>query len=133
MSFRASFCDPLNPQIIEIGPVSCDRVMELFDSTPWTEHLEKMKSAKEPDIHYSPSLEVENLENKNGLSISAIDGKEWYVFFKRPKQFKRLFGLWEGTNDNYLSEVYGQSEDDVRKCLMALIRNDLDYLENYVK
>ena len=43
------------------------------------DYLKRMKSAKESEMYYSPSLEVENKNNKNGLSISAIDGKEWYI------------------------------------------------------
>ena len=107
--------------------------MEHFESIPWNEYLEKMKTAKDSDLYYSPSLEIENKENKNGLSVSAVDGKEWYIFFKRPKMVKKFFGLSEKMDNNYLTDITGQTIDDVRKCLKALINNDLKYLEEKIK
>lgn len=133
MSFRASFCDPFKSEIIELGEIRKDKIMEHFESIPWNEYLEKMKTTKDSDIYYSPSLEIENKENKNGLSVSAVDGKEWYIFFKRPKLVKKFFGLSERMDNNYLTDITGQTIDDVRKCLKALINNDLKYLENKIK
>ena len=133
MNFRASFCDPLKPDIIEIGDVEKGKIMELFDNIPWSEHLAKMETVKDSEIHYSPSLEIENKDNRNGIVVSAIDGQEWYIFYKRPKRVKMFFGLFERMNDNYLTEIHGQTENDARKCLEALIRNDLQFLENKIK
>lgn len=133
MNFRASFCDPFKADIIEIGSIEKDKIMEKFNQIPWTEYLAKMKTAKESEIHYSPSLEIENKDNKNGLSVSAVDGTEWYIFYKRPKLVKRFFGLVEKMDDNYLTDVQGQTEKDVIDCLDALIRNDLQFLENKIK
>jgi len=133
MSFRASFCDPFKSDIIELGEIRKDKIMEYFESIPWSDLLEKMKNTKEKNIHYSPSLEIENKENKNGLSVSAVDGKEWYIFFKRPKMVKRFFGLSEKMDDDYLSDMTGQNIDDVRQCLNALIDGDLNFLEEKIK
>ena len=107
--------------------------MQYFESIPWTQLLEKMKNANEKDIYYSPSLEIENKTNKNGLSVSAVDGTEWYIFFKRPKLVKKFFGLTEKMDDNYLTDITGQNIDDVRKFLSALIDNNLKYLEEKIK
>ncbi len=133
MNFRASFCDPFKPDIIELGNIEKEKIMETFNQVPWTEYLAKMKTVKESEIHYSPSLEIENKDNKNGLSVSAVDGTEWYIFFKRPKLVKRFLGLSEKMNDNYLTDIQGQSEKDVRDCLEALSRNDLQFLEDKIK
>jgi hypothetical protein len=133
MNFRASFCDPFKSDIIEIGYISKNEIMETFDKIPWTEYLAKMKTAKQSDIHYSPSLEIENKDNRNGLSVSAVDGTEWYIFYKRPKLVKRFFGLVEKLDNNYLTDIQGQTENDVRICLEALIKNDLKFLEEKIK
>lgn len=133
MNFRASFCDPFKPDIIEIGNISENKIMETFDKIPWAEYLEKMKTAKQNEIHYSPSLEIENKDNRNGLSISAVDGGEWYIFYKRPKLVKRFLGLFENMDNNYLTDIQGQTENDVRNCLEALINNDLRFLEEKIK
>ena len=45
---------------------------------------------------------------------------------------KKWFGLVEKMDDIYLTDVTGQSIDDVRNCLNALINNDLDYLEKHI-
>jgi len=133
MNFRASFCDPLKPDIIEIGAVERDKIMELFDTIRWADHLAKMETAKENEIYFSLSLEIENKDNRHGIVVSAIDGREWYVFYKRPKRVKVFFGLFERMNENYLSEIHGQTENDVRLCLEAIINNDLQFLENKIK
>lgn len=133
MPFRASFCDPFKADIIEIGNIEKENVLALFDKIQWTDYLEKMETTNDDEIFYSPSLEIENTENKNGLSVSAVDGTEWYIFFKRPKQIKKLFGLSTGMNNGYLTDIMGQTEDDVRECLTALINNDLQFLEDKIK
>ena len=133
MNFSASFCDPFQPDIIELGDLPKDKIMAYFESIPWAAYLEKMKRAKEENLYYSPSFEIENKDNKNGLSVSAVDGTEWYIFFKRPKLVKRFFGLLEKMEEDYLTDIRGQSIEDVRKCLRALINNDLTFLEEKVK
>lgn len=92
-----------------------------------------MDSKYSCEIHYSPSLEIENKDNRNGLTISAVDGKQWYIFYKRPKLVKRFFGLTEKMNQNYLTDVTGQNINDVRECLTALVNNNLELLEQKLK
>jgi hypothetical protein len=126
MKFRASFCDPFNPEIADLGEIQPDKVMELFDSIPWEEHLQKMKNAGDQEIHFSPSLEIADSINGNGLCVSAVDNTEWYIFFKRPRRLR------ERTEEEYLSEAQGQDTAEVRACLHALIAGDLGYLENKI-
>lgn len=133
MKFRASFCDPFKSDIIELGDIEKDNIMETFNEIQWTDYLTKMKTANENEIYYSPSLEIENKDNRNGLSVSAIDGTEWYIFYKRPKLVRKFFGLIEKMNDNYLTDIQGQTENDVKDCLEALTRNDLHFLEEKIK
>lgn len=133
MNFRASFCDPFKSDIIEMGDIEKDKIMETFEKIPWSKLLDEMKMKNENEIYYSPSLEIENKDNKNGLTVSAIDGKEWYIFFKRPKMVKKFFGLTEKMNNDYLTDIRGQTENDVKECLTALINNDLEFLERKIK
>lgn len=133
MSFRASFCDPFKPDIIELGEIEKDKILVTFDKIPWADYLKKMKSANDKDIHYSPSLEIENKTNKNGIVVSALDGGEWYIFYKRPKLVKRFFGLYETMNNDYTTEIHGQSEKDARECLIALTDNNLKLLEEKIR
>jgi hypothetical protein len=133
MNFRASFCDPFKPDIIEMGSIEKDKIVETFERIPWNKLLDEMKLKKENEIYYSPSLEIENRDNKNGLSVSAVDGNEWYIFYKRPKMVKWFFGLIERMDNNYLTDIRGQTEKDVKACLSALIINDLEFLESKIK
>jgi len=133
MSFRASFCDPFKPDIIELGTIEKNKILETFEKIPWTDYLTKMKTASDSEIYYSPSLEIENRNNKNGIVLSALDGNEWYIFYKRPKMVKKLFGLYETMNNDYTTDIQGQSIDDARECLHAIIDNNLKFLEEKIK
>lgn len=133
MNFRASFCDPFKPDIVEMGDIEKENILETFENIPWNQILEKMAKAKAKEIYFSPSLEIENKDNKNGLSVSALDTGEWYIFYKRPKMLKKFFGLREKMEENYLSSLTGQTENDVRECLKALIENHLAFLEEKIK
>ena len=135
MKFRASFCDPFSPDIVELGDISQDEIINKFENINWRDYLERMQNVKENEIHYSPSFEVENKETRHGLDISAVGDPstyEFYVFYRRPKKVKVLFGLTERRSQNYITEITGQTKDDVLKCLDALIKDDTEYLSNKI-
>ena len=135
MNFRASFCDPFKPEIIELGDIEKNKVIDKFENIPWTDFLRKMETAKEGEIFYSPSFEIENKDSKHGLSISAVGDPnqyEFYIFYKRPKTVKKFLGLKEKINESYTSDKTGQTKQDALDCLNALLRNDTEYLANKI-
>ncbi|MBK9735074.1 MAG: hypothetical protein IPO92_08965 [Saprospiraceae bacterium] len=94
-----------------------------------------MATGKPDEIYYSPSFEVEHKESKNGLVISAGGDPNKYVFsifFRRPKNVKTFFGLMDNVNENYTTNIQGQTINDALDCLKALLRNDIVYLANKV-
>jgi hypothetical protein len=128
--FRYSICEPTNPKIIEKGKIDSSEIMQIVEDFPWKLHLEEAENSK--NTYYSPSLEFENLSNKNGLAISAVGNPakyEFYVFFKRPKMQKTWFGLSEKLNNNYTSELLDQNKEKTIEILKALIDNNLSFLE----
>jgi len=132
MKFRASFCDPFQKEIIEIGEIAVDKIIETFQQIHWTDFLEKIKERPDDEIFYSPSLEIENMENKNGVVISAIDNAdylEFYIFYKRFDKIKSR----QHAPDEKETMITEQTYDDAVKCLNALINNDLDFLENKIQ
>ncbi|MCD9574018.1 hypothetical protein [Flavobacterium soyae] len=132
--FRYSICEPTNPNIIEKGKIDSSEILELVNNFPWKKYLHEMENIKDP--YYSPSLEFENLNNKNGLSISAVgtyEKFEFYVFFKRPKMQKTWFGLSEKLNNNYTSELLDQNEEKTMEIVKALVNDDLNFLERKFK
>ncbi len=136
MSYRASFCDPLQREIIEIGHIDEADIIDKFRNTDWKKYLDSMTGKKEEEIYYSPSLEIENSGNMNGLCISAIGVPEKFdfmVMYKRPKTVSSFFGLSKKEVNEYFSDTDGLSEADVIVCLKALLKNDLEYLDIKIK
>jgi len=135
INFRASFCDPFKPDIIELGDIQKEKIIDKFEDTPWSDFLRKMTTTKQEEVFYSPSLEVENKDTKHGLTISAVGDPnkyEFYIFYKRPKKVKTFFGLKEKINEGYMSDKAGMTKQDALDCLNALICNDTEYLANKV-
>lgn len=135
MSFRATFCDPFKEDVIELGAIDAGSIIEKFEKIPWTDFLLKMSYSPASEIYYSPSLEVENTISGHALSISAVGEPgnfEFYIFYKRPKKIKYLFGMKEKTDENYLTDITGQKKQDVIQCLTALIKNDEKFLADKI-
>lgn len=131
MNFRASFCDPFQKDIIELGRISEDRIIDRFEKIDWADLLNQMRKATKAEIHYSPSLEIENSDSNHALSISAVGDPEkfeFHIFYKRPKAVKLFFGLKEKLDKNYITDKTGQTRQDVLDCLNALIQDDTDFL-----
>lgn len=138
--FRYSVCEPLNPEIIEKGVVSPNHIIELFNDFQWDYYLKQVKTAETrgEDIYFSPSLEIENKANKNGLTISAVgdpDNYEFYIFYKRPKTVmkKKLFRKPEAVIKDYISEITGQTKEEAIEYLNALLADNLELLESRIK
>jgi len=130
--FRYSICDPLKKEPIEMGDIDKGKILDILDRFPWADLLDKMNGAEASYIHFSPSLEFENKASRRGLSISIVDGEkgnEFYIFYKRPKLVTKLFGLVKNLDENFLSDRTGQTSNDVRDAVTALINDDLTTLE----
>ncbi len=126
MKFSVSFCDPLSPDILELGDLEEDKVVEIFESIPWADYLVDSNPEDGPDIHYAPSLEIENNQLQIGLELSAIDEIEWHLYFR-----KKINSEEPGSMKNeHIIELTNQSEKDAIACLHAFLKIDLEYLEN---
>ena len=137
--FRYSICEPLNPKVIEKGMIAPDSVIGLFNDFQWDYYLKQIEVAetRKMDIYFSPSLEVENKANKNGLTISAVgdpEDPEFYIFYKRPISVvkKQFFRKPQTVVGDYVSEITGQTKEDVIECLNALIKNDQEFLRRKI-
>ncbi|MGH1338643.1 MAG: hypothetical protein ACRBFS_21195 [Aureispira sp.] len=127
-TFRYSICEPLNPTIVEKGKIEQEEIIATLEAFPWESYLLEMNQAEQAAIHYSPSLEFENQTNEQGLSISAVgtpEEYEFYIFYKRPKAL-----LESGVVDkDYWSDLTGQTLEDAKIYLEALMKDDQVYLE----
>ena len=136
MIFKHSFCDPFKEDIIVLEDLPAEKIAAAFDQVPWATYLQKMEAADERDIHFAPSFEIENKETGHGLSISAVGSAwdfEFYIFYTRPKRLKKFFGLISYMDENYVTDITGQTAKDAKQCLDALGTGDINFLENKVK
>lgn len=123
-TFRHSICEPLHPTVLEKGAIAKEQILPLLAAFPWRKYLLEMQQAEEQEIHFSPSLEVENKDKRQGIVISAVgepDDFEFYIFYKRPK---------EG-NPAFVSDLTEQTLEDAKTCIEALIEGDAAYLEEF--
>ncbi|NVO33011.1 hypothetical protein [Hymenobacter lapidiphilus] len=130
--FRYSICDPLKSEPIEMGEINKEKILDTVEGFPWTDFLDRMKGVKESEVYFSPSIELENKNNRHGLSISIIKnekGNEFYIFFKRPKMVTKLFGLIKNIDEDFISDRTGQTSNDVQDAVAALINDDFVVLE----
>ena len=129
--FRCSISDPLKPDPIEMGAIEREKILDILDRFPWNDLMNKMKGVDESVIHYSPTLEVENEVNHHLISISMVLDKEnqFNIFYSRPKTVTSFFGLIKNTDDNFYSEREGQSHNEIRDAVHALVTDDLQTLE----
>ena len=81
MVFRASFCDPFNPTIIELGDIAESQIIHTFDKVPWVDYLTQMQTRGENEIYFSPSLRTENKATRSGQTISVVGEPEKYGFY----------------------------------------------------
>ncbi len=127
MKYSLSFCDPLHPDNIEMGDFDEEQIMEIFLKIPWSDYWVEVQQKDEPDIHYAPSLEIENKEFNFGLEISSLNKKEWSVYFQRQKtaSFPQ--------EQNEIIEATGLTKKKVISILNALISNQLDSLEKMIR
>lgn len=131
MHFRASIANPFNPELTELGPLTPAQIRDTFSRVPWNDLIAQINADDGREVFHSPSLEVENQSNKHGLVLSAIDGKEWLIFYKRPKLIvkRSLFSKKEVMDENYMSEKAVSGADEALRCLQALLDGKLDELE----
>ena len=63
-----------------------------------------------------------------------MDIYEFYIFYKRPISVvkKQFFRKPQTVVEDYISEITGQTKEDVIECLNALIKNDLEFLRRKI-
>jgi len=141
MEFVAYLSEPVKKDFTIFADVQINEVMELFEKNPWLklswlELFEKTQTAEQHEIHRKPVLQIlqvvdwENKFNNPTLFVGPKDGG-WTIAYIRPKISKKFFGLKKVTN-RYVKEANQQTENDVRDCLKAFMRNDLQFLEDKI-
>ena len=110
--FRYSICEPLNPKVIEKGMIAPDSVIGLFNDFQWDYYLKQIEVA----------------------AVGDPEDPEFYIFYKRPISVvkKQFFRKPQTVVEDYVSEITGQTKEDVIECLNALIKNDQEFLRRKI-
>ena len=68
--------------------------------------------------------------------IGLFNDFQWdfYIFYKRPISVvkKQFFRKPQTVVEDYVSEITGQTKEDVIECLNALIKNDQEFLRRKI-
>ena len=134
--FRYSICDPLKPEIQEMGTVTKEEFIRVMNDFDWMKMLNSLNQAESngEKIFFSPSLELENLQTKQGITVSIIgeeENHEFYIFYRRPKKIKTALGLIDSPEGLYeTSDYQEQWMEDAEDAFTVLLEGDTDTLED---
>lgn len=117
--FKFTICDPLVRDVIDKGTLPKDSVLPAFRDFPWFDMLAKMRTAKEEDICFSPSVEFTNLDDGHAFTASIVEDKNETVFY--------LFYKESATTD-YTAELLDQSAEAAMDALGDFVEGRYDQL-----
>jgi len=118
--FKVTICDPLIKEVIHQGAISKEGVLPAFRDFPWGDMLAKMRTAKEADIHFSPSIRFENTRDGHVFEISIVEDKKETVFY--------LF-YGESAEDAVPSELLDQNASATADILAEFAAGHYDRVE----
>lgn len=136
--FRYSICEPLNPKVIEKGMIAPDSVIGLFNDFQWDYYLKQIEVAetRKMDIYFSPRWKWRIKRIKTGLRslLSAIRKILSFIFLQtsHKRGEEAVFRKPQTVVEDYVSEITGQTKEDVIECLNALIKNDQEFLRRKI-
>ena len=115
--------------------LSKEEFIEKYKNFKWSELLKFQLSANENQVHFSPSLNVED-DKGDGVSVSIVgdlNEYEFYVCFKRPITRKKTkwFGLveYDYYDKDFCSVIPEQTKEDGLKAFMLFYERNLEELE----
>ncbi|MBI3885064.1 MAG: hypothetical protein HY302_04965 [Opitutae bacterium] len=118
--FKFSICDPLIKEAINKGAIPKEGVLPAFRDFSWGEMLAKMRTAKESDIHFSPSIRFENTIDGHVFEISIVEDKKETVFY--------LF-YGESVDDSASSELLDQTASSTTDILAEFVAGDYERVQ----
>lgn len=131
--FTHTKCDPEIPDVVNLGAVPNDDLSKTFEQFPWNELIAKMKALPKDKVCFSPSLgfQLPSADQKIEISYVESRGTEhfFYLFYIRPKEVKKLFGLVKHMNTEFTSDILDQKIDDCLKLIELFTKQDFDAIE----
>ncbi len=97
MSYTYSICHIDKPEIeYRSKTIDKNQVLNIVNSYPWSEELNRMKEIDEEKICYSPSLDFKNIDDNHSFCLTGVGDPLNYTFsvwYNRPIKKKVFFGL----------------------------------------
>lgn len=122
---------PLKPYPINEQSLSKEDFIQKFNDFQWEKLLEEQINAPEHQIKCSPSLNLENSDNKiiAASIVGELDNYEFYIYYKRPTVVKKRkwLGLieYDFYDENFFSLLPEQTKQNALEAFL------LFYDENY--
>ncbi|MBD3890503.1 hypothetical protein [Olleya marilimosa] len=133
MTYTYSICHPDKPKIeYPKNSLSDTEVIKLITNYPWLEILTQMKSLKQNQIYYSPSLDFKSTTSKQSLCITASlenDVPEFSLWYNRPIKYRPLFGLLSEKTKVEVIDKWGFSLEDALKAYQLFLNKNYNILE----
>ena len=127
-TFNLSFCDPLNPEVIDLGVHSKEETIRLFNNIKWDEYLDKMVDVSPDDIYYSPSFSAANSDNNAIVSISALESGLFYIMYFTPLVPRKIMGVEIGKKGGKLFDLNDATPQDSLKAITYLVDGNIEAL-----
>ena len=134
MEYKCSYLLPDRPNSIDKGSMAKEEGLSFFESYNWNEELKRMNKLPDSKIHYSPSIKFDDLAENKWIEISAVgeeDNFVFYLFYKRKKEVKRLFGLRTKMDENYVSDLTDISPERTLVILNNFFNKEWEKLESW--
>ncbi|MCJ8273615.1 MAG: hypothetical protein MJK04_29975, partial [Psychrosphaera sp.] len=117
-------CDPTVANIIDKGTIEQKQIRDTFENFPWREMLDKLNSADQSKVYYSPSIEFRSEKDNRGITFSAVDAPDgyiFYIFYQRPEKVKKWFGFLEIDEPKFVSDILDQSKETALEILNEFV------------
>ena len=138
MTFKYSICHPEKENIeYRNNPISGNEVIEIAENYPWIEKLKFSDSLNPENIHYSPSLDFNCIQNGKSFCLTANYDKnenlEFSLWYNRPKKVKILFGLLGEKEKMVVDDIWGFSLEKSLKYLEHFVNGNHSLIEELFK
>ncbi|OIQ17261.1 MAG: hypothetical protein BM557_08590 [Flavobacterium sp. MedPE-SWcel] len=126
-----------DPNIFTQKTVNSTELEQEFNNYDWNGFLVKANEAIKKDIGYEPPVEFENKSDKNSISFFPAgepDDYNFLVFYTRPKNIKKWFGLSSKFEEQYTTQVTTFMEiEEALECLKAFETKNYKFLDKRIK
>ncbi|MGB6082892.1 hypothetical protein [Moheibacter sp.] len=134
MNFKYSICFPDQKEIQYFNePITRKEVLEIAKNYPWLEQIHQADAMDQNKVHYSPSIDFTNLQDKRSFCLTADldDNKNlsFSLWYNRPKKVKVLFGLFGEKETMIVDDVWNYNFNQAIQFLEHFVNQNYQIIE----